>query len=319
MPNSTDIGWFKQQFGQQIQNAIAGSPFGLDMIVAVACQETGEIWSILRHSGLPVASIVKLCVGDTIDYKGPGKGRQAFPRNRDALLAQPQGGAMFAIARAALEDMAAYVPGYQGAVANPNKFCHGYGVFQRDLQFFLEDPSYFLDRRYEDFGQSLDHCLRELRRGLRKLDLDHRTALSDVEFASVAIAYNTGRYNPAKGLKQGFFDGEKYYGERIFDFVRRSREAGDPGQSLALGRHVVIARDGLKLCGGPDIHFASARTLATGSELSVVSRSADKAWAQVDLEGDGLVDGYVFAAFIVPAVGNGPGEDMSDWVAARNN
>lgn len=303
MPNANDIRWFKQQFGQQVRAATAGTPFDLDMIVAIACQETGYIWSILRHKVLPIDRICALCVGDTIDYKGPRKGRQVFPLNKVDLLAAPRGREMFDIARAALEDMAADIPGYQKAAANPSKFCHGFGVFQRDLQFFLDDPDYFLERKYEHFDSSLQHCLKELRRGLKKLGFGSRTSLTDDEFAKVAIAYNTGGYKDSKGLKQGHFDGEKYYGERIYDYVTMSRGSGGSFQLAALtaGRYLVVARGGLKLRGGPGTGFGSERTLPAGTELDVApSIGGDPAWVRVDLEGDGLLDGYVFASFLAP-------------------
>jgi hypothetical protein len=74
------------------------------------------------------------------------------------------------------------------------------------------------------------------------------------------------------------------------------------GGVTALGRYVVVARPGLKLRGGPGTSFESERTLPTGFELQVVAISSDDpAWVRVDLEGDGLLDGYVFAAFLAPA------------------
>ncbi|MGJ5175919.1 SH3 domain-containing protein [Bradyrhizobium oligotrophicum] len=301
MVTADDIGWFKRQFRTQTQAALAGTPFDLDMIVAIACQETGYIWAVLRKKELSLDRVLALCVGDTIDFRGPGKGRQAFPRNKEALVAEPNGQAMFDIARKALEDMAAFIPGYKDAVANPKKFCHGFGVFQRDLQFFKVDPDYFLQRRYETFADTLAQCLGELRRGLKKLGFESRTSLTDLEFAKVAIAYNTGGFNPAKGLKQGFFDGEKFYGERIFDYLELSRTV-ETGTALAPGRYVVVARGGLKLRGGPGTNFPSDRTLAAGTELTVVENDDhDPAWVRVDLEGDGLLDGYVFAGFLAPA------------------
>lgn len=222
--------------------------------------------------------MVALCVGDTIDFKGPGKGRQAFPRNKEALVAEQNGQEMFDIARKALMDMAVFIPGYGDAVANPKKFCHGYGVFQRDLQFFKDDPDYFLELRYETFSNTLTLCLGELQRGLKKLGLQSRTSLTDDEFATVAIAYNPGGYNPAKGLKQGFFDGEKCYGERIFDYLKLSRTV-DTGLALAAGRYVVVARGGLKLRGGPGTNFDSEKTLPAGTELNVVEGdSQDPSW-----------------------------------------
>ncbi|HEV7878881.1 SH3 domain-containing protein [Bradyrhizobium sp.] len=311
MPTADDIRWFKEQFSAEIETALTATPFDLDMIVAIACQETGYIWSILRKKHLPLDRVVALCVGDTIDYKGPHQGRQAFPRNKDALLAKPNGQAMFEIARKALEDMAAYIPGYQGAVANPKKFCRGFGVFQRDLQFFKDDPDYFLERRYESFANTLAHCLAELRRGLKKLGFESRTSLTDLEFAMVAIAYNTGGYNPSRGLQQGHFDGQKYYGELIVEYVTQSRSVAAAAR-LAPGRYVVIASGGLKLRGGPGTNFNSEKTLPAGSELNVVGiDNQDPSWVRVDLEGDGLLDGYVFAGFLAPA-GIHPGEGVPE-------
>jgi hypothetical protein len=81
-------------------------------------------------------------------------------------------------------------------------------------------------------------------------------------------AYNTGSYNPAKGLKQGYFDGEKFYGEQIFDFLQLSRTV-KPAVAIAAGRYVVMARGGLKLRGGPGTNFDSERTLPAGTERAL--------------------------------------------------
>jgi hypothetical protein len=70
----------------------------------------------------------------------------------------------------------------------------------------------------------------------------------------------------------------------------------------APGRYAVIARNGLKLRGGPGTNFESERTLPAGTEVNVVETSSqDPSWVRVDLDGDGLLDGYVFAAFLAPA------------------
>jgi hypothetical protein len=199
MPNAQDAFWFKSQFQPQIEAAIAGTPFSVDMITAVACQETGGIWPRLRRQGLPTARILELCVGDTIDASPTGGGRRAFPQNKAELLKAPQGDRMFAIARQGLVDMAAYIPDYRGAAARPDKFCHGFGIFQLDLQFFKTDPDYFLSRSYADFDAALARCVGELKAALRRIGWQGKTSLGDAEMAGVAIAYNTGRYNPAKG------------------------------------------------------------------------------------------------------------------------
>jgi hypothetical protein len=230
MPSAADILWFKQNFQPEIETAVAGSAFDVDMLAAVACQETGHIWPVLRKN-FAVPQVLALCVGDTLDAN---KGRSAFPKTKADLVAAPKGQEMFDIARQGLVDMAQHIGGFQGAVSNPNKFCHGYGIFQYDLQFFLTDPGYFLQKRYEQFSESLRKCLEELRAAAQRIGFHNKPSLTDVEMAAVAIAYNTGGFKPSKGLKQGHFNGERFYGEEIFDFIRLSRTVALPGGTPAL-------------------------------------------------------------------------------------
>lgn len=226
MPDRSDILWFKSNFEQRISAAIADTPLTLDFIAALACQETGEVWPVLRSKGMPVERVLALCVGDTLDAD---KGRSAFPTTKAELLATPRGDEMFAVARQALVEMAQHIPAYQPAANRPNKFCHGFGLFQLDLQFFKVNPAYFLDPDYERFDLTLAKCLEELRRALRKLDFETRTDLSDMELAAVGIVYNTGRFRPNKGLKQGHFNGRQFYGEALFDFLRLAHTVAVPG------------------------------------------------------------------------------------------
>jgi hypothetical protein len=181
---------------------------------------------------LPTARILELCVGDTIDASATG-GRRAFPRNKAELLQAPEGERMFQIARQGLVDMAACIPAYRGAAARPDKFCHGFGIFQLDLQFFKSEPDYFLSRRYADFDAALGKCIGELKAALKRIGWQAKASLSDAEMAGVAIAYNTGRYDPAKGLKQGYFDGAKYYGENYFAYLQLARSVRWPAAEAA--------------------------------------------------------------------------------------
>ena len=221
MPNAKDILWFKQQFRTDIEAAVHGTPFTLDMLAALACQETGHIWSTLRKTDLSVARILELCVGDTIDANSSGGGRRAFPKNKNELIGRPNGQEMFDIARQALVDMAKFIPGFKGVVKNPNKFCHGYGIFQFDLQFFKTEPDYFLQKRYAVFADCLAKAIGELRNAQSRAGLKSKTTLTDMQMAAVAIAYNTGSFVASKGLKQGFRDSTgKFYGENFFEFLR---------------------------------------------------------------------------------------------------
>lgn len=214
--------WFKTTFHRQIEAAIATTPFSLDMLAAIAAQETGHIWSALRDK-IELSELLEICVGDTLDAD---KGRAAFPRTKADLVAAPRGEAMFEIAHAALVQMAGRVPAFAGVAKRRDKFCHGYGVFQYDLQFFKKDPAYFLERRWRDFDASLAKCIEELRAAMRRIGFANRTSLTDLEKTHVAIAYNAGSFKPSKGLKQGHFDGKQFYGEKIFDFLRLSQSVG---------------------------------------------------------------------------------------------
>ena len=230
MPSLSDMSWFKNEFAARTATALVNTPFSMDFITALACQETGLVWSVLRRRPeLSTAEILALCVGDTVE-----RGRRAFPQSKAALLAHPNGAAMFAQARAALVALARYLPAYQKVAQQPAKFCHGFGIFQRDLQHFEHDPAYFLERHYADFDLALTHALAVLQAALRRLGWQHKAHLSDDEQAAVAIVYNSGRYVPRLGLRQGWFDGQRYYGELIFDFLRRARTLSDPANPPSL-------------------------------------------------------------------------------------
>ncbi|MCX7067875.1 MAG: hypothetical protein NTW85_09315 [Methylococcales bacterium] len=233
MSITDNILWFNTEFHQKIEIAIKNTPFTLDMLAAIAYQETGYIWGNLRKKGLSTKEILELCVGDTIDEPN----RSAFPKNKSELLKATKGDAMFAIARQGLEDMAEKtgIKAYRDVVKNhPEKFCHGFGIFQYDLQFFKNTPDYFLNKDYANFDKCLEKCLEELTRGLKKVGLQNKTKLTDLEIASIAIAYNTGGYKPAKGLKQGYFDGKNYYGELFFDYLRLAHTVATPSASPLL-------------------------------------------------------------------------------------
>ena len=241
MPTPQAIRWFKQTFEADLRQAVQGTPFTVDFLVAIACQETGYIWSTLQRKGYPTAQIPRLCVGDTIDGDGR-KGRRAFPRNREELEAQPRGKAMFAIARAALEEMAQATGNrdYLRVLANPDKFCRGFGVFQYDLQHFKTDPDYFLEQRYADFRACAAKCIDVLLAAKRRVypALD---TLGDAELVHVGIAYNTGRFDHAKGLKQGYKNAAgRYYGEQLAEFLRMAQQTTTVGAVPAAAADVGV-------------------------------------------------------------------------------
>src|SRR6266496_1080095 len=220
MKTKEAIQWFKNTFNKHLEAAVVGTPFSVDMLAAIAQQETGYIWGPLVDKKLSTRKVLALCVGDTLDAD---KGRNAFPKTKSDLLAAPRGDKMFVIARQALVEMAQYISGYSGAVKNPNKFCHGFGIFQYDLQFFKEDtadPAFFLRKKWQDFAACAAKCVEELKDALKRQGWANKTTLSDTEKVYVAIAYNKGRANPALDFKQGYkSDDGKYYGENIAEYL----------------------------------------------------------------------------------------------------
>jgi len=223
MPTKNDIAWFKANFFGEMTSAVQGTPLTVDFLTALACQESGEVWPRVRLQIADANRVMKLCVGDTID------GRSAFPTSLKQLRDAPNGEAMFSIGRQALVDMAQFVPSYQAMAAKPNKYCHGYGVYQVDIQHFLQEPQYFLDRVWETLDGSLGRAMGVLRSALKKRGLQNATGLSDFDLATVGIVYNTGGFKESLGLKQGFQSSDgKHYGQALFDFIRLAHTVPDP-------------------------------------------------------------------------------------------
>lgn len=69
-----------------------------------------------------------------------------------------------------------------------------------------------------------------------------------------------------------------------------------PAPAAVALTHMVIARSGLNLRGGPGTNFEVRRLLPVHTRMGILAREGD--WAQVDLEGDGLADGFVSASFL---------------------
>ncbi|WP_214000514.1 M15 family metallopeptidase [Arsukibacterium sp.] len=67
-----------------------------------------------------------------------------------------------------------------------------------------------------------------------------------------------------------------------------------PGHCVVQAR--VTARDGLRLRAGPGTGFEIKTTLACNQQVFVLSQIGE--WSQIDLQGDGLADGYCHSGFL---------------------
>jgi hypothetical protein len=222
-----EIKWFKEHFAADIVPALAGTPLSFDLICAIAFQESGELWSKLRLH-LPRAEVLRLSVGDTLDTPN----RSAFPKNKAALIAVPKGRQMFDLAHQLLVEMgdATGIEAYQDVGRRPDKFVHGYGIFQFDLQFFRRDPDFFLEQRWKNIDACVEKLMTELRKALDQLRFSNKRSLTDLQSAFVAIVYNTGfgNFRESRELKQGHFDGTHFYGENIDRFLQIARTVPTP-------------------------------------------------------------------------------------------
>jgi hypothetical protein len=240
MSTRKSIAWLKSTFHTEIAQAISGTPFCENLLAAIAYQETGYIWGSLIGT-TSTAQILKLCVGDSI---GAPK-RTAFPTTKAQLLGVKDGDRMFRLARKALEEVAAKTGHYAGAVKDPDKFCRGFGIFQYDLQFFKKDPAYFLNEDWSSFGNSLAKCVAELKTKLKKVFGNGKTSLTDIEKAHLAIAYNTGGFNPAKGLKQGHENSQgEFYGELFFEYFQIAKTVNPSPADTSKPPLVVVSEPG---------------------------------------------------------------------------
>jgi hypothetical protein len=224
--DTENIIWFKKEFSDRSVRILRDTPFDVDFLAAVALQETGYYWTKLREKGLSTKKILELCVGDTLDY--PARSRTAFPKDKAELINSNEGQKMFEVARESLKQIGEHEPAYMRVFEKyPDKFCHGFGIFQYDLQFFKNNPEFFLEKKWLKY----DECLRvfvkdELVIAQKSAGYEGKKALSHDELVYVAIAYNRGRVEPDRGFKQGHKNSStgKYYGEYIDEYLKLARQ-----------------------------------------------------------------------------------------------
>lgn len=216
-PKQDAMIWMNNTFGADIDAALAGTPISKKLVIAIGIQETFYIWAKMYKTATP-KEVLAVCVGDTIDFP---RRKTAWPKDRKELEVHPRGKDMFKVARAALERIAGISPGYKAALKNPNKFCHGFGMFQYDIQYFKTDPDYFLNGDWATWKGTLGKGVAELKSKLTELYGPGKNSLSHDESVYLAIAYNRGAKGTkadmaTKKFKQGHEDGQGvFYGEHI--------------------------------------------------------------------------------------------------------
>lgn len=147
--------WMKRHYGDRIARAVRGTPFSVNLLCGIACQETAIFWLNFIDDLSPDEVLARCVLDASGDY--PGTVRMAFPRNTEAFVARyGQDLADMLIEEA---NISRVLRGFR-----PQRWVYkGYGLFQYDLQHIVRDKRFFTDKRWYLFDQCLDRAMRELR------------------------------------------------------------------------------------------------------------------------------------------------------------
>ena len=150
--------WLKENFAQEMADAVKDTAYSVDHICGIACQETAYVW--LAHSKeLPAQAILTMCVLDgSGDFKPNENPRSVFPRNTAAF--RERYGDEFTDMLIEEGNKSRTMRGL-GPV---DWIYKGYGIFQYDLQFVTNDEEFFREKLWHNFGQCLKRLMQELTR-----------------------------------------------------------------------------------------------------------------------------------------------------------
>lgn len=151
--------WLFQNFGAQIDAIVQGTPLDSNLVAAIACKETANVW-LHWIDRLNAGDVLERCV---FDGSGdvPGSSRGAFPRNAAEFRAKVGDALTDMLIEEANETRK--LRGY-----GPQRWLYkGYGIFQYDLQHFETDPDFFRNREWRTIESCLDRFMREMRDKLK--------------------------------------------------------------------------------------------------------------------------------------------------------
>lgn len=150
------VKWLKDNFGIEMEKAVQGTPFSVDMLCGIVCQETAYRWiNWIDHNS--VDTVLKCCVFDgTGDVPGTEGKRKAFPVNLKAFEGK-YGGDIAGMLVTEGNHMRALM-GWK-----PRNFLYkGYGIFQNDLQNIVTDETFFTQKKWYNFSDCLAGAIKEL-------------------------------------------------------------------------------------------------------------------------------------------------------------
>lgn len=145
------VTWIKTNFKDQLEEAVKDTPYSIDTLCGIACQETACVWLSWINNKTP-DEILKLCVFDASgDF--PDTNRGAFPKNTSAFRA--------VYGDALTEEFITEANNSRHARGYGNKewVYKGYGIFQYDLQNIKTDEDFFVKKEWYSMAACLDKVM----------------------------------------------------------------------------------------------------------------------------------------------------------------
>jgi hypothetical protein len=156
--------WLMRNFGDAINAATSGTPFDADLVCAIACKETANVWLRWIDTMTP-DEVLARCVFDA-SGDAPNSSRSAFPQNTQAFRDRFGDELTQMLIEEANRARAL-------RKLDPAQWVYkGYGIFQYDLQHIPDDEAFFRGKRWSNMSDCLDRLLRELREKLRAANGD---------------------------------------------------------------------------------------------------------------------------------------------------
>jgi hypothetical protein len=153
--------WLIAHFGEAMRGAVAGTPFGVDLVCGIACKETASLWLTWIERGLSPGEILGRAIGDA-SGDVPNTTRTAFPT--DTLAFRAAFGAEFTDLLVAEANAMRALRGF-----SPRPWVYkGYGLFQYDLQHVQADTTFFKEKQWYGMDACLSRVVGELQRKFQR-------------------------------------------------------------------------------------------------------------------------------------------------------
>ena len=78
--------WMKRHYGDRIARAVHRTPFSVNLLCGIACQETAVFWLNFIDDRSPDEVLAQCVLDASGDF--PGTMRMAFPRNTETFVAR---------------------------------------------------------------------------------------------------------------------------------------------------------------------------------------------------------------------------------------